>query len=74
MRIWAFGRTLSVKFLPASSLALDSFLSQLKSGYAGLTVIERFDRTLRFSIQSLNFQLDPAVPGQPQFKKTVAQG
>ena len=42
--------------------SLDSVSPQLKGGYAGLTVIERFDRTLRSSIKSPNFQFNPAVP------------
>jgi len=54
--------------------SLDSVLPQFKGGYAGLAVIECFNGALRFSIQSLNLQFDPAVSGQPQFKKAIAQG
>ena len=54
--------------------SFDSVLPQLKGGYASLAVIERFDRTLRTSIQSLDFQFDLAVPRQPQFKKTISHG
>jgi hypothetical protein len=54
--------------------SFDSVLPQLKGGYAGLTVIERFNRTLRPSIQSPDFQFNRAVPRQPQFKETISQG
>ncbi len=53
---------------------LTLLLSQLKRGYAGLAVIERFNSTFRFSIQSLNFQIDPPVSGQPELKKSISQG
>jgi hypothetical protein len=54
--------------------SFDSVLPQLKGGYAGLAVIERFNRTLRTSIKSFDFQFDLAVPRQPQFKKTISHG
>jgi hypothetical protein len=53
---------------------LTLLLSQLKRGYAGLAVIERFNSTFCFSIQSLNFQIDPPVSGQPELKKSISQG
>jgi len=53
---------------------LTLLLSQLKRGYASLAVIERFNSTFCFSIQSLNFQIDPPVSGQPELKKSISQG
>jgi hypothetical protein len=48
-------------------------LLKLKRGYTGVAVYESFNRTLGFSIESLNCEIDYAIPGQPQFKETIPQ-
>jgi hypothetical protein len=44
---------------------------KLKGGYTGFAVYERFNGASGYSIKSLNCEIDYAVPGQPQFKKTI---
>jgi hypothetical protein len=57
-----------------SSILFCCVLSQSESGYTGLAVIEGFNHTAGFSIQSLNAQLYSTFPRQPQFKKPIPQG
>ena len=45
---------------------------KLKGGYTSFAVYESFNGATGFSIESLNGEVDYAVPGQPQFKKTIS--
>lgn len=56
------------KNLPSLSLL------QLKRGYTGLAVRERFNHTFGYEIPSPNAHHDPAVSRKPDFKKTILQG
>ncbi len=44
---------------------------KLKGSYTSFAVYESFNGASGFSIKSLNCEVDYAVPGQPQFKKTI---
>jgi hypothetical protein len=46
---------------------------KLKGGYTSFAVYESFNGASGFSIESLNCEVDYAVPGQPQFKETIPQ-